>query len=83
MIKYENQCCGCATDGYPCIGESCPYVKVPVYYCDNCKEESAHAYEIDGEHYCEECAGKYMKDIFLDLSTAEQAEILNIERLDS
>lgn len=77
MIKYENQCCDCAVPGYPCIGSSCRYRNVSVYYCDKCGEEAD--YEIDGEHYCYFCATEYTKECFKDCSLEEQAEMLDID----
>ena len=55
MVRYENQCCGCATPSYPCMGASCPLTKVAVHHCDNCDEELDEIYEVDGEELCEEC----------------------------
>lgn len=78
MIKYENHCCDCAVPGYPCIGESCPNISVPVYYCDCCADDTRAEYEIDGEHYCEGCASCYLKEIFYDLTMSEKAELLNV-----
>ena len=78
MIKYENQCCSCAAPGYPCMGSSCPYINVPVYYCDKCNIEFHAEYDIEGEHYCEKHAEEYLKEIFEDLTILEQAEILGI-----
>lgn len=78
MIKYENHCCGCAVPAYPCIGKSCPYVDVPVYYCDCCSKNKYAEYEIEGGHYCKECTKEYLKDVFDDLMLSEQAEILDI-----
>lgn len=77
MIKYENQCCDCAVPGYPCIGDSCKYRNVPVYYCDECGNEAD--YEIDGEHYCDQHAKEYMRESWDDLSLDEQAEMLDID----
>lgn len=74
MLKLENQCVDC---GLPCIGNSCRYRNVPVYYCDECGNDNA-CYSIDGEHYCEDCAKKYLKEVFDDLTLSEQAEVLKI-----
>jgi hypothetical protein len=61
------------------MGSSCPYVNVPVAYCDTCNDDDTYAeYNIDGEHYCEECAKKYIKEVFEDLTILEQAEILDV-----
>ena len=78
MIKYENHCCSCAAPGYPCIGNACPNKNVPVYYCDICNSDTYAEYNIDGEHYCKECAKKYIKEVFEDLTILEQAEILDV-----
>lgn len=75
MRKIENHCVGC---GLPCLGKSCRYVDVPVYYCDQCGGENAE-YEIDGEDYCEDCAKEYLQDVFDDLTTTEKAEALKID----
>ena len=76
MIKYEDHCCGCAVPGYPCIGSLCPNINIPVYYCDFCGDYAE--YDIEGEHYCEKHAKKYLKERFNELSVLEQAEILNV-----
>ena len=60
MIKYENECCGCATESYPCLGSSCPNRKVPHLLCDRCGEDVEELYKVDGEELCEEC----LKDNF-------------------
>lgn len=55
MVRYENHCCDCAVPGYPCMGASCPLLKVEVHYCDHCEEELEDIYDVDGEELCEEC----------------------------
>ena len=60
MIKYENECCGCATESYPCLGDSCPNRKVPHLLCDRCGEDVEELYKVDAEELCEEC----LKDNF-------------------
>lgn len=79
MIKYENHCCNCAVPGYPCMGNSCPYINVPVYYCDMCTSSTYADYEIDGSHYCEEHAEKYLKERCEELNIFEMADILGID----
>ena len=39
MIKFEDECCGCASESYPCLGSSCKNRNVPHFYCDECGEE--------------------------------------------
>lgn len=61
MIKYEDQCCDCATPGYPCLGAACSLRRVAVYYCDHCDEEiEEDIFIVDGEELCEEC----LKEMF-------------------
>ena len=69
MVKIENHCCGCASPGYPCQGNSCPNRNVKVYYCDECDpkcEEPLGKGEVydDGEQeLCEACLlKKYRKE---------------------
>lgn len=73
-LKIENHCVDC---GLPCLGSSCSYRNVRVFYCDACGDEGA-IYRIDGEDYCEECAKEYLKDTFDELTLTEQAEILDV-----
>ena len=56
MVRYENECCGCATPAYPCRGSACPLRNVPHYYCDNpeCRAEGT-LYEYEGGQLCSEC----------------------------
>lgn len=74
-IKIENHCVDCRL---PCLGISCPYRNVKVYYCDgeNCDNEAD--YQIDEEHFCESCASELLKDTFDDLTMFEQAKAINV-----
>lgn len=62
MVRIENHCCGCATPGYPCLGDACVLRHVEVHYCDSCGEEiiEDEIYEVDGDELCEEC----LKEMF-------------------
>lgn len=53
MIEYENDCCGCATEGYPC-DPRCKRKRAPHYYCDCCGEEEK-LYWLDGKQLCINC----------------------------
>ena len=57
MIKYEDECCGCAVPGYPCRGSMCPNKHVPHVYCDKCGGDCDldEVYDVDGEHVCKDC----------------------------
>lgn len=79
MIIYENHCCDCEVQSYPCIGNTCPLLNVPTFYCDNCDEDTIAEYEIENRHYCDRCAREYLVDFFNGLTTTEQAKTLNID----
>ena len=66
MIKYEDECCGCATENYPCLGSSCKNRNVPHLYCDKCKKEVEELYKDDGEEICEECLLKKFEKVKLE-----------------
>ena len=55
MVRVEDECCYCAVDGYPCLGDSCPNRHVNHLYCDKCKDDVEKLYKYDGQEICEEC----------------------------
>lgn len=61
MVKYEDECCGCATENYPCIGSACPYRHVKHLYCDKCGEDVEKLYKFDGKELCGDCALKELE----------------------
>lgn len=63
--KIESQCCGCATDNYPCKGEECSRRNVPVFFCDKCGLETGHdaLRELDGEDLCVSCLMKTLPEV--------------------
>ena len=66
MIKYENECCGCATESYPCLGSACPNRHVPRFYCDKCGEDVEELYKVDGEELCEDCLKNNFEKVELE-----------------
>lgn len=54
MTRTENNCVGCATENYPCVGDNCPYRNVEHYYCDKCGSE-APIHNFDDEELCKDC----------------------------
>ena len=66
MITYENECCGCATPAYPCMGDACPNRNVPHLYCDRCKEEADTLYEYEGEQVCVDCILKILDKVKIE-----------------
>lgn len=78
MRLIENHCVDC---GLPCMGKSCPYMNVPVDYCDECTVEIA-SYNIDGEDLCKICAQKLLQEQFDDLTILEKAKALGVTARD-
>ena len=76
MVRYEDNCVGCPS-GLGCLGDSCPFINTPVYYCDSCGDYAE--YNIDGNDLCRECAEKYLDDLWNQSSLAEKAELLDVE----
>ena len=64
MVKYENECCDCATENYPCQGDACNLRNVPHYYCDNkeCRAEETLYHTEDGD-FCAECILKKFEKV--------------------
>ena len=56
MIRYEDECVGCPPE-MGCLGEGCPNMKVPRYYCDCCGDEfyPEDLYLYDDKMWCKEC----------------------------
>ena len=66
MIKYEDECCGCATESYPCLGSACSNRNVPHFYCDKCGEDVEELYKVDGEELCEDCLKNNFEKVELE-----------------
>ena len=62
MVKYEDECCGCAVPAYPCLGSTCPNRHVAHHYCDDCGDET-QLYEWDDKELCLDCIEKYLEKI--------------------
>lgn len=75
MRKVENHCVDC---GLPCLGKSCRYIDVPVYYCNKCGDEDVK-YVIDEKDYCEDCVREYLQDVFDDLTITEKVKVLEVD----
>lgn len=70
MKCLEGECCGCASPGYPCVGEICKFRNVPHYYCDKCKQEfePEELYCMDDEELCVDC-------LLLNFKSVKQEEM--------
>ena len=66
MITYEDECCGCATESYPCMGSACPNRNAKHLYCDKCEQEVDDLYEWDGKQVCIDCIVKSLKKVEIE-----------------
>ena len=62
MIDIRNECRGCATESYPCLGSTCKYRNVPYLVCDECGEDKEDLYEFEGRWLCADCIEDTFKD---------------------
>lgn len=63
MIVKRNECCGCATDSYPCIGYACSMRHTAILVCDECGDEAQKLYEVDGRQLCSRCALNELEEV--------------------
>lgn len=66
MIRYESQCCDCATESYPCLGNECLRRNVPIMICDKCGEEVEDLYEYGHEQLCKDCVLERMDKVIAE-----------------
>lgn len=62
-VKYEDECCGCATESYPYRCSACPNRHVKHLYCDKCGEDVERLYDFDGKELCGDCVLKELEVI--------------------
>jgi len=56
MVRYEDNCCNCATEDYPCLGKYCPRRNIKVLECDKCGDDAVEKlYIYDGMELCSSC----------------------------
>lgn len=65
MIYYENECCDCATDAYPCVGAVCPLRRVKHYACDSCHSdvEYGELFYFNGQELCISCIQELLEQV--------------------
>ena len=56
-VIITNDCCDCATPGYPCLGSACNLRHSPHYFCDECDDEveSGELFWYEGRQLCGNC----------------------------
>ena len=65
-IRYEDECCGCAVPGYPCLGSECPNRHVPHLYCDKCEDEVEELYKTENGELCAICVLEMYEKVRID-----------------
>lgn len=73
-MKIENYCVGCETCT---LGYGCPLLHVETYYCDLCDCGEVE-YRVDDLDLCQDCANKYLNDMFNECTMEEKAEMLGV-----
>ena len=67
MKEWRNNCMGCSTESYPCLGDACQYRHVPYLICDECGDDNCEElYVVDEEELCEDCFLKRFPTITID-----------------
>lgn len=65
MVKIMNECCNCATPGYPCRGKACERQHVKHLICNRCGMDVEELYVIDGQEICLDCLPHVVETIVL------------------
>lgn len=66
MIIERNECYDCAASGYPCVGDTCPYIHVQYYACDICGKDETEIdiYQFDeSKTLCIDCILKKLNKV--------------------
>lgn len=70
-VVFEDECCGCATESYPCMGSACKNRNVPHFYCDNCGDEcepeELYVFDADDAWLCKTCVCERFKTVAEDI----------------
>lgn len=62
MVITRNDCCGCATEMYPCLGNLCERQHAKHLICDCCKDDVSELYQVDVLELCEDCLESHYPD---------------------
>lgn len=63
MVVVSNECCDCATPGYPCIGDACYLRHYVHHYCDKCGDDVDTLYWFEGEQLCSYCVLNSLEEV--------------------
>lgn len=78
MVMERNECCGCASGGYPCMGDVCSKRHAKYLCCDHCREDCYdELYKVEGGWICASCVKKYYPSFSIDeLETMDFQDIV-------
>ena len=56
MLRHEDECVGCPLE-LGCLGDGCPHMNVPHWFCDECEAEVSREELriLDGKQLCWGC----------------------------
>ena len=81
MIHYKDECVGCP-DGMGCLGDACPYGKMPLTYCDECGQEDVlYAFSDADEQLCRNCMEEALNKAWAEMSFAEKCDVFDVKEI--
>ena len=81
MIEYKDECVGCP-DGMGCLGDACPYSKMPLTYCDECgQEDMLYTFPDTDEQLCRNCMEEALNKAWSEMSFAEKRDVFDAKEV--
>ena len=81
MIEYKDECVGCP-DGMGCLGDACPYGKMPITYCDECGQEDVlYTFSNTDEQLCQNCMEEALNKAWVEMSFAEKRDVFDVKEV--
>ena len=81
MIEYKDECIGCP-DGMGCLGDACPYGKMPLTYCDDCgQEDTLYAFSDTDEQLCQNCMEEALNKAWAEMSFIEKCDVFDVKEV--
>ena len=81
MIHYKDECVGCP-DGMGCLGDACPYGKMPITYCDECGQEDVlYTFSNTDEQLCRNCMEEALNKAWAEMSFAEKRDVFDVKEV--
>ena len=81
MIEYKDECVGCP-DGMGCLGDVCPYSKMPLTYCDECGQEDVlYTFPNTDEQLCQNCMEEALNKAWAEMSFIEKCDVFDVKEV--